>query len=130
MTPMLAGQDNELDRAVVRRIAPQLFDRLMSDAEVECRHIIVARVVHNEWPLAMVNEPNASVRFENIQGLLPRVLTAPQGGPDLYVRHEMACGIAAGELPDVFENEDKSMQDLACAGTAAALSVHEGALHE
>ncbi|VIO68643.1 hypothetical protein CI1B_22660 [Bradyrhizobium ivorense] len=36
---MLAGQDNEVDRAVARRIAPQLFDRLISDEEVECRHL-------------------------------------------------------------------------------------------
>ncbi|NLS67697.1 hypothetical protein E3H11_01765 [Bradyrhizobium brasilense] len=128
MTPMLAGQDNEVDRAVARRIAPQLFDRLMCDAEVGCRRIL-ARVVHNEWPLAMVNEPNAPVRFD-MQGLLPRVLAAPQRGLDRHVRLEMACGIAAGESPDVFENEAKSMQDLACAGTAAALHVHEGALHE
>lgn len=126
---MLAGQDNEVDRAVARRIAPQLFDRLMSDAEVECRRML-ARVVHNEWPLAMVNDPNAPVRFENMQGLLPRVLTAPQRGLDRHARLEMACGIAAGESPDVFENEAKSMQGLACAGTAAALHVHEGALHE
>lgn len=91
---------------------------------------LVARVIHNEWPLAMVNDPNASVRFENIQGLLPRALTAPQRGPDRHVRHEIACGIATGESPDAFENEAKSMQDLACAGTAAALHVHEGALHE
>ncbi|MGN8544760.1 hypothetical protein ACQPTN_07070 [Bradyrhizobium sp. 13971] len=128
MAPMLGGQDNEVDRAVARRIAPQLFDRLMSDAEVECRRML-ARVVHNEGSLAMVNEPNAPVRFD-MQGLLPRVLAAPQRGLDRHVRLEMACGIAAGELPDVFENEDKSMQDLACAGMAAALRVHEGALHE
>ncbi|MEH2669567.1 hypothetical protein DXU07_09070 [Bradyrhizobium elkanii] len=95
--------------APLRAASLQLFYRLMSHAEVECRHSL-AWVVRDEWPLAMANDPNASVRFENMQGLLPRVRTAPQHGPDRYLRLEMACGIAAGESRDVFENEDKSMQ--------------------
>ncbi|MGY2811817.1 hypothetical protein [Bradyrhizobium sp. USDA 4506] len=122
---MRAGQEDEVNRAVARRITPQPFDRLMSDEEVEFRHI-VERDVQNEWPLAIAIDPDASVRFENPQPLLPKAQTAPQRDPDRHVRHEMARCIAAGESPNVFEDEDKSMQDLARAGMAA----FEGELHE
>ncbi|MCC8955561.1 hypothetical protein H8B02_19630 [Bradyrhizobium sp. Pear77] len=77
MTLMLAGHTYELSRAVARHIAPQLLDRLMSYEEVEFRYI-VARGVSNEWPLAIANDPDASMQLENIQRLSPEALTAPR----------------------------------------------------
>ncbi|WP_316396826.1 hypothetical protein [Bradyrhizobium sp. 33ap4] len=127
MTLMLADHTYELSRAVAHRIAPQQLGQLMSDEELEFRHI-VARGVSNERPLATANDLDAPVRVENIQRPLPGPLTAPQRAPGPHVYHAVARCIAAGEPAD--GDKDELMRDLACAGMAASLRVHEGVVHE